>query len=249
MHALLLVSAVVPSLILLAFFYFRDSFPEPPRVVLATFLLGVIAVAPIWGYIEFHHYLFGEIGFEPRPKALYRAFVLAALPEELCKFAILMLYVRRHSAFDEPMDGLVYGAAASLGFATLENLIYVESGGWTTAIARATTAVPLHATLGVVMGSYIAKAHFRPDRHLSLWLRALLYALIFHGVYNTPLLLLSANPEQVSPIETQLLIAFVYLVLGMLIFQALWLNHRMRVIQPKPEQGPDPDPLPSVEDA
>lgn len=231
MYALLLASAVIPSALLLALFYLRDAFPEPPRVVFTTFALGVIAVAPIWGYIELHHHFFQPIEFDPHLHGLYRAFTLAALPEELCKFAILMLYVRPHSSFDEPMDGLVYGAAASLGFATLENMIYVDVGGWTTVIARATTAVPLHAMLGAIMGDYIAQSRFSPEKRTSLLIRALAYPLILHGMYNAPLLVLEANPEAVPAMDTQIYIAFVYMVLGSLTIQVIWVNYRLRRLQ------------------
>jgi len=231
MYALMLLSAVVPSALLLGLFYFRDNFPEPPRTLFTTFFLGVLAVAPIWGYIQLHHWYLGELTLEPYIKGLYRAFTLAALPEELCKFAILMWFVRKHSDFDEPMDGLVYGSAASLGFATLENLIYVDVGGWNTAIARATTAVPLHAMLGALMGDYIARSKFEPQRQVSLLVRALLYPLILHGMYNAPLLLMEADPEAVSDMEVQVYIAFVYMILGSLIIQVVWVNYCLRRAQ------------------
>lgn len=240
MYALLLASAVVPSALLLAFFYFRDSCPEPPRVVFTTFMLGVLALAPIWGYIQLHHYAFGELEFAPYLKGLYRAFTLAALPEEACKYAILMFYVRKHSAFDEPMDGLVYGSAASLGFATLENMLYVDAGGWTTAIARATTAVPLHAMLGAIMGDYIARAKFEPARRTSLHLRAFVYPLILHGMYNAPLLVMESHPDQVSAMEVRVFVAFVYMILGSLAVQVAWLNHRLRRIQLEAKPGEAP---------
>jgi protease PrsW len=237
MDALLIASAIVPSALLLALFYFRDSFPEPPRVVLTTFVLGVLAVAPIWGFIELHTQLFGELDLDPYHQSLYRAYILAALPEEALKFAILMLFVRRHAAFDEPMDGLVYGAAASLGFATLENIMYVDAGGWATAITRATTAVPLHAALGALMGDYIAQAKFEPQRRKSMLLRAFVYPLLIHGMYNTPLLIIQTNVGQLSPLDVRLYVGFVYLLLGSLIAQVVWLNHRLRRVQATSEPG------------
>jgi protease PrsW len=246
MYALLLGSAVIPSAMLLGFFYFRDGYPEPPRVVFMTFLLGVLAVAPIWGYIQLHYYAFGELTFEPYLKGLYRAFTLAALPEEICKYAILMFFVRRHSAFDEPMDGLVYGSAASLGFATLENMIYVDAGGWATAITRATTAVPLHAMLGAIMGDYIARAKFDPTRRRSLLIRAFVYPLILHGMYNAPLLVLSADPHVVSAIEVQVFIAFVYMILGSLVIQVAYLNYRLRRLQRDQAEAHHEDPPTSI---
>ena len=75
------------------------------------------------------------------------AFFGASIPEESFKYLVLTRYAMRRSSFDEPMDGLVYGVAASLGFATFENILYVSGGGLGVAVLRALTAVPLHATL------------------------------------------------------------------------------------------------------
>ena len=231
MYLLMLGSAVLPSAILLGLFYVRDKFPEPFAIVFKTFLLGVLAVGPIWGYIELHYYLFGDLSLDPYLKGLYRAFTLAALPEELCKYAIFMIYVRRQSAFDEPMDGLVYGAAASLGFATLENMIYVDAGGWAVALTRATTAVPLHAMLGAIMGDYIAHAKFDHGRKFVFYAKGFLYPLILHGMYNAPLLVMESHPNYLTEMEIQLYIAFVYMILISMIIQVVWVNYRLRQLQ------------------
>ena len=84
------------------------------------------------------------------------------IPEETFKYLVLTRYSARHRAFDEPMDGIVYGAVASLGFAALENLLYVGSGDLGTAVARAATAVPGHAFTGAIMGYYVGQARFGP---------------------------------------------------------------------------------------
>ena len=59
--------------------------------------------------------------------------------------------------FDELMDGIVYGAVASLGFATLENIMYCIDGGLSVVAIRALTAVPAHASFGAIMGYYFRK--------------------------------------------------------------------------------------------
>jgi RsiW-degrading membrane proteinase PrsW (M82 family) len=89
------------------------------------------------------------------------AFLSAAVPEEFFKWLIVVLYCARHKEFDEPMDGLVYGAVASLGFATFENVVYVwvsevsTQAGLQVALARGLTAVPMHASLGAIMGYFV----------------------------------------------------------------------------------------------
>jgi RsiW-degrading membrane proteinase PrsW (M82 family) len=72
------------------------------------------------------------------------------------------------------MDGVVYGAVASLGFATLENILYVTPNGFAVAAARAFTAVPGHALLGVIMGYYVGRAKFHSNeqqRANRAWVR------------------------------------------------------------------------------
>ena len=69
----------------------------------------------------------------------------------------------RNRAFDEPMDGIVYGVVASLGFATLENILFVFNGGMSVAVSRAFTAVPLHAFVGAIMGYYVGQAWRHPE--------------------------------------------------------------------------------------
>ena len=70
-----------------------------------------------------------------------------------------------------------------MGFACTENIMYVLDGGYETAILRAFTAVPAHATFGILMGYYMGKAKFSNHR-LVLNLTGLLMATLFHGAYD-----------------------------------------------------------------
>lgn len=71
----------------------------------------------------------------------------------------------------------------SMGFACTENIMYVIEGGYQTAILRAFTAIPAHATFGVLMGFYMGKAKFSKNRTLFN-LTGLLLAVLFHGAYD-----------------------------------------------------------------
>ena len=64
----------------------------------------------------------------PVENAFFKAFLLAAIPEEFFKLLTVLIFVYKKPAFDEPYDGIIYGAVASLGFATLENILYVSGG-------------------------------------------------------------------------------------------------------------------------
>ena len=161
MTVILALSAVVPALLLMWYFWARDAYPEPPRVVWATFGLGVFSIVPVV-LVEIPVAAAFEDPSDPWAAGLATAFLSAAIPEDLAKFCILYFYCLRHAEFDEPMDGLVYGAAASMGFAVLENLLYVSEGGIGVAAMRAVTAVPTHAMHGAIMGYFLALYHFLP---------------------------------------------------------------------------------------
>jgi len=85
---------------------------------------------------------------------------LIGLIEESAKFAALYVGIYRHAQFDEIIDGILYAVAASLGFATLENIAYVLEGGTVVGVLRAALSVPGHAFFGAVMGFYVGLAKF-----------------------------------------------------------------------------------------
>jgi RsiW-degrading membrane proteinase PrsW (M82 family) len=85
--------------------------------------------------------------------------------------------------FNEPFDGIVYSLTVSLGFAGLENILYVLDGGVETAVLRMFTAVPAHASFGVLMGYFLGKAKFEHKKgHYAIY--ALAVATLFHGAYD-----------------------------------------------------------------
>jgi RsiW-degrading membrane proteinase PrsW (M82 family) len=233
-------AAVLPALLLLWYFYTRDVHPEPRGVVLTTFLLGVAAVVPIL-MVAMPLELWTPIS-DPLWYSLFTAFVIAALIEEFFKFLVVVFYCARHPAFDEPMDGIVYGATASLGFATLENILYVVSGGWQVAILRAFMAVPGHAATGAILGYYVGQWKFGPVKQ-GMLLRGFLYAWLLHGLYDFPLLYLGKLEEEgISFSETKsvLLVGMAFSVLLFQVFWAIGLVRYLRAQQlaePKTKEG------------
>jgi protease PrsW len=214
--ALLATSAIAPSLLLVWFFHARDAFPEPPRVLWTTFFLGMAIVPPVLLFAWPVYLMEQEIGV-PLVHGLVAAFPGAAIPEELFKLLVLWRYSMRQSAFDEPMDGIVYGATASLGFATLENVLYVSGEGGSVAFIRAFTAVPGHAFLGAIMGYYVGRARFAAGRgeRRRLMVKALAIPILLHGAYDFPLLAAEAveNPDSAAAAPVLALLALVPVVL------------------------------------
>jgi RsiW-degrading membrane proteinase PrsW (M82 family) len=222
---LAIICAIVPSLLLIWYFYKRDLNPEPREVLIKTFLLGILIVLPVMIFV-FPLLLFRPQLNHPMLAGLYCAFLCAAVPEEFFKFLVVTRYSARNPAFDEPMDGVVYGATASLGFATLENILYVAQGGWIVAVARALTAVPCHACLGAILGYYVGQARFKSGRKVSAWL-GLLIATVLHALYNFPLFATRGLYKDLSG-QLGLVLGLLVFFLAVFVFEIVW---TLRIIQ------------------
>jgi RsiW-degrading membrane proteinase PrsW (M82 family) len=181
--------AVAPTLAVMIYIYMMDKHEhEPFHVLFKTFAWGCVSVVPalamqtganLLGYNQYTVPL-GVFGY---------AFFIVAFSEELSKYIFLRLYPFRHKDFNEPFDGIMYSIMIGMGFATVENVIYVlhqasMQESVIAGVARIFTAVPAHAGFAIVMGYYVGMAKFRPGRRLGLLIMGLLGAVILHGFYD-----------------------------------------------------------------
>ena len=221
------VSAIVPSLLLIWYFYARDVHREPARVLWATFGLGVLSIIPTLVFALPVAALLKPVR-DPYALGVLEAFLTAAVPEELFKGSVLLLYCWNHDEFDEPMDGIVYGAIASLGFATFENILYVAKGGLGLAILRAVTAVPGHAFLGAVLGYHVGRAKFHPAKRVQLVVTGYLLAVLLHGLYDFPILI-HKNFDDLKLGKPPGGAAWLFLItLAAIVFEAVWTVRKVR---------------------
>lgn len=229
-------SAMAPALLFLWFFVSRDRFPEPRRAILTAFGLGAVLVLPLLALATpASTWLDGLDLKTPLAHGLLDAFLCAAIPEEALKF-LLLLYIRaKWREYDEPMDGLVYGAAAGLGFAALENLAYVIGGGFGVALARAISAVPSHAMTGAFMGAMIGLTLTPGARRGRLYAAALVVPTLLHGLYDFPLLTIVAMDERGAPPTPLAALGLLTLAATVLVIEAvltLAVLARLRGLQP-----------------
>ena len=163
MYFFYLLAAILPAVVLVLYAYKQDQFPEPPRIVFKTFLFGcatVLAINLIIPILDNYN----EEFFSGETYYFFDSFIRAAFVEEFFKACVIIFYCTRKTAFDEPMDGVIYGIAASLGFAAYENISYVlyfeKVPSFDIALVRAFTAIPMHALCGVVMGFLFSQSIF-----------------------------------------------------------------------------------------
>lgn len=180
----LLALAVAPGVAIGLYIYLKDKHErEPLSLLLISFFYGVLSTA-ITLVVSFPLNMFLATKPHDVVGEFYNAFFKVALVEELSKFLFVRFVLFNNKNFNEPFDGIVYAVMVSMGFATLENIIYVYQFGVATGILRMFTAVPAHAIFGVLMGYFVGKARFAPYRQFYYSVIALGAATVLHGAYD-----------------------------------------------------------------
>ena len=182
--------AVIPVVIILRRLYVLDRVEKEPLQLLILLLFGgMVAVAPAILFESLGEKLLDEITLGDFDYVFLDCFLVVALAEEGLKLLALWLIARKNPNFDHYYDGVVYAVFVSLGFAVVENIIYVYNYGIGTGLLRAVTAVPFHACCGMYMGFYISRYQsYRlqgktSESHREMR-RAFLVPWIIHGIYD-----------------------------------------------------------------
>ena len=184
---IVLAAALLPATLLWIYIWKQDPQPEPTNWLLKAVLYGVVIFIPV-GILET---AIKQVLLGGEPTTVFgttiMAFFVAAIPEESFKLLALWLVLRKNPYFDEHFDGIVYAVCVGLGFAAVENVLYVigsQENWFSVAIARSLLAVPGHFAFGVMMGYYYSVYHF-VDHSPRTAACVLLIPILAHGVYDT----------------------------------------------------------------
>ena len=174
-----LMAAIFPPLFIIYYLYKNDLYEkEPHKLIFKTFLIGCLVPIPVllFSFDETYypnHFMFAMFG--------------VAFFEEGFKFLFLRLYSYKKEDFNEPYDGIFYAVVVSMGFALVENILYVlgnEGSEMSVAILRCFTAIPMHASCGVIMGYYMGKNKINSSNAFINLSMGLIFAMIIHGLYD-----------------------------------------------------------------
>lgn len=159
---LLLFISILPVVLLGKFIYNHDKNKESKSLLTRLFISGILSIALTLILTGISEAIFPLLGEDPEKlnkiDLIANVFLGVAFIEEFSKWIMVKINAYNHKDFDEVYDAIVYTVFVSLGFACLENILYVVSGGLVTGIFRALLAVPGHACDGVIMGYYIGLA-------------------------------------------------------------------------------------------
>jgi len=180
----LILLAIAPVFIIILYIYFKDKYEkEPNNLLIYTFLLGAIVSVIITTILYNISDKLIPLDDSNAFQLFIKAFFVVGLIEEFSKYVIVRYYSQSKKEFNEPYDGIMYAVMVSMGFAATENILYVLEGGYKVALLRAFTAIPAHATFGVLMGYFMGKAKFSKSK-IKMNLAGLLLAIFFHGAYD-----------------------------------------------------------------
>lgn len=196
---MLTAAALLPAIVLMVYIYKKDQVEKEPLWLLGKiFLFGMISTVPTIVTELVLERALGRICASDSPMFIVlEAFVVVALTEEFWKRWAVRRAAWKSREFNYRFDAYVYCAFSALGFAALENILYVFENGMRTAVVRAFTAVPSHAIDGVIMGAFLGEAKLwerrgnerRKKRYMRL---ALIMPAVCHGVYDYSLMAGSA---------------------------------------------------------
>lgn len=176
--------ALAPGCAIILYIYLKDKHErEPVSLLIVSFIYGCISTLVTMS-ISYPINLLILTKEDDVVEQFFNAFFKVALIEEFSKFIFVRFVLYRNKNFNEPFDGIVYAVIVSMGFATVENIVYVFQYGFATGILRLFTAVPAHAAFGILMGYFLGKAKFTHRRNFYLSLAALLIPTVFHGTYD-----------------------------------------------------------------
>jgi len=192
--------------------------PEPRSSLHRVAAAGALSILPVIAVG------LGLMQLQPAPGtyqfALFHSFLVAAVVEELAKLGCLYWVVWKRPEFDERLDGIVYAAYAALGFAMVENVLYLWRFTDTSSeflrvfLLRAVLAVPVHAIWAGMMGYFAARRRF--DHKGPGLLGGFALAVLLHGVYDASIFLsgplTKAGHETIA--NVLLVVPFVIIMVG-----------------------------------
>lgn len=224
-----LILALVPALVWLVVFYVQDhAEPEPKRYVAAVFVLGALLATAIGQPLINDVFRVNEWAGGSTLLQLVAGITIVGAIQQFLQYAAVRYSIFNSAEYDERIDGIIYGAAAGLGYATALNVMFVVNNGGVDlgvgAIRIAVTALA-HASFAGVGGYFLGRAKF--ENRGPFWLPAgLLIAAILNGVVSVVLREITRTGLQTTPIAGLIAAAVIALAVFLLLFSILQRSNR-----------------------
>lgn len=218
--------AFAPALFWMWWYYRQDLYEKEPKRLLALVFLLAMPFSVLAGLIEY--LLDGGLNrLSANPNFLVTIgfyFLIVGPVEELAKFVVVITIAYPKADFNEPVDGIIYAAAAALGFATFENVFYLLDQGPLIIVLRGPVSTLGHVLFSAMWGAALGLARFdsnRRRRYLRIG-RGLIFAAFTHGIFN--ILIATSRFADWLPITAVIFLTILYYLVSQRIAYALDLS-------------------------
>ena len=208
-----IVFGITPSLIWLSYYLRKDVHPEPRKMILKIFLWGAFITLPVFFVQVGFTYLLARLSINYTVKNLIYWFLIIAFSEEFFKYLVIKVKVIKSPDLDEPLDIMLYMVIAALGFAALENILYLFAPMGQMSFSqlidrtliisfiRFIGATFLHALCSAIIGYSLALSfHVTSRKRIYYVIAGILTATVLHGLYNLSIMTLDGYIKFVIPI-------------------------------------------------
>jgi len=217
---------ILPSLSWLAYYLGKDLHPEPKKTILKIFFYGVIVTIPVFllqvGLSAILDHLKSSGLFDGYPVIadILKWFIVIALTEELLKYVVVKMAILGNPELDEPLDIMLYMVVSALGFAALENVLYLFSPIDHVAFAdvikvtviitfiRFVGSTFLHTLCSALLGYFLALSSLRSKKRFPLFITGLLSATLLHGLYDFSIMVIDNPLNLTIPFFVIVVLAF-----------------------------------------
>lgn len=215
---LYIIFGVLPSLIWLFYYLKKDLHPEPKKMIIKVFLCGMAATIPTFfvevGLLELlsSQFISPFMAYLPAVAEFLKWFVIIALTEEVFKYLAVRLAIFRSGELDEPLDIMLYMVVGALGFATLENVLYlfspINSAISFNEIVRTTISgsfirfiggTLLHTLTSGMVGYFMALSSVKNGKGKKFTAFGIFLAALLHGLYNFSIIRMSDPFDFIVP--------------------------------------------------
>lgn len=225
-YFLLIIFGLLPSFIWLLFYLRKDAHPESNRQIIRIFFYGILIVIPAilleLGFFSLISKFVDKLGeieviIPPLLISILYIFIGVALVEEVLKYLVVRYKVLNNPECDEPLDVMLYMIISALGFAALENILFLFPAGPHFSIgevliisfSRFVGATFLHALSSGIVGYFLALSIFETKKRVRLLVSGLSLATLLHGLYNFSILKVEGNLRLLILIIILITLAFI----------------------------------------
>jgi len=214
-----IILGIIPSSVWLLYYLKKDLHPEPKKQILIIFLWGAFITIPVF-FVQYGATKLLEFtNFSVPIKTILQWFVVIAFTEELFKFLVVRIKIIGNSVLDEPLDLMLYMVVSALGFAAIENILYLLTPTGQMSIddvisrtliiffIRFVGSTFLHTLCSSILGYSLAMSICNPNRKYAYIILGIVIATFFHGLYNLSFIRLTSYVQLAIPASILVILA------------------------------------------